>query len=82
MTRADKTHDVEDPRDLPYRFTVDPITGEWFILAIGHGFSVLAFFENDQSFYRFLIEGARAYDERMGGVLKEASQLLKEKGVT
>ena len=74
---TDKTYDAEDPRELPYRFTCDPVTSEWFIIGIGHGFSVLGYFENDPSFYRFLLEGLKAYDNKQGGILKEASRILE-----
>ena len=75
---TDSTYMAEDARDLPYRFANSPITNEWFIIAIGHGFNVLGFFENDPAFYRFLLEGMRAYDTKKGGVLKQVSDILKE----
>ena len=54
---AEETYNVEDPRDLPYRFTYSPVTGEVFIIGIGHGFQVMGYFPNRPAFHRFLIEG-------------------------
>lgn len=51
---ADKTYDVENPRELPYRFTYSPITQEVLVICFGR---VVMFFENRESFHRFLIEG-------------------------
>ena len=51
---TDKTFDAEDPRDLPYRFTYVPITDEVIVIAMGR---VVMFFENQEAFHRFLIEG-------------------------
>ena len=75
----DKTFDALDPRDLPYRFSYDPVTGEWFILSVLREFNVLGYFGNTPSFNRFLIQGMRAYDEVQSGILKEAADILRDK---
>ena len=76
---TDKTFDVEDPMGLPYRFCPCPNTGEVFIIAVGHGFQVMGYFENYPSFHRFLVDGNKTDDLIQEGILREAADILKNK---
>lgn len=74
----DKTHDKTDPRDLPYRFAPSLVTGEVFIISLGHGFNIMGYFENFPSFHRFLLEGIKTDDLLQEGIMREATNILRE----
>ena len=75
----EKTFDVEDPRELPYRFSYSPVTEEVFIVGTGHTFVVLAYFQNRFAFHRFLVEGNKTDDLIQEGALKDALDILHNK---
>ena len=78
----DRTWDVEDPRDLPYRFAFSPITGEIYVISFGfHGLGVSMVFENRPAFHRFLVEGNKTDDLIQIKILKEASDILRGKQI-
>ena len=58
---ADKTWDVEDPRELPYDFAHSPNTDRVYVVSFGfHGVGVSMVFENRPAFHRFLVEGNKS----------------------
>ena len=76
---TDESYYRADAKDLPYRFAPCLLTGEVFIIAIGHGMGVSWYFENYLSFRRFLEEGIKTDALIQTGVLKEIEDILKGK---
>ena len=76
---AEKTYDVIDPRGLPYRFAYSSATDEVFIVAVGHIYNIIGYFENRFAFHRFMVEGNKVDDSIQEGVIKEAADMLKNK---
>lgn len=77
---AEKTWDVEDPRDLPYRFSFSPNTGEVFLLGMGGmGMGIMGKFENLQAFHRFLVEGNKTDSLIADPIPDNVSDILGDK---
>ena len=75
----DKTWDVVDPRDLPYRFVYSPKTKEVFVVAFHPMPVIVMVFENNEAFHRFLVEGNKTDDLITEKVMQEALNILKSK---
>ena len=76
---TDKTWDTENPRELPYRFVYSPVTDEVFIIGLGRGMAITAFFENREAFHRFLLEGIETEHKITSIGLYQAGEILKAK---
>lgn len=77
---TDKTWDVENPKDLPYRFSYAPISGEVYVIWFGfHGPAVSMVFENRESYHRFLVEGNKTDTLIADRVIWQAEEILKGK---
>ncbi len=76
---AVKTWDIEDPRELPYRFVYSPVTGEVFVISFWRSIGVPMLFENRESFHRFLAEGVKTDHEIADKVIQQAGEILRSK---
>lgn len=78
MLVAKDTHDSEDPRELPYRITYSPGTGEIFVLFLGGGVSVNMVFLNVDAAHRFVDEFQKTLYNISSKATKEAEDILKQ----
>ena len=76
---TERTFDVEDPRELPYRFSYSRITDEVFIISFWQGLRVAMLFENRQAFHRFLVEGNKTDLLIADKVIQESEEVLRGK---
>ena len=74
---VDKTYDTDDVRELPYRFTFSPNTGEVYVISLFRGFNVSMFFDNLNAFHRFLLEGEETEHNIMKIGLFQAEEILR-----
>ena len=78
MLIARETHDSEDPRELPYRITYSPETGEVFVIMIGNGVGVSMVFLNVNSANRFVYEFQKTLYNVSSKAMKEAEDILDQ----
>ena len=76
---TDKTWDVVDPRDLPYRFVYSPHTKEVFVVAFHPMPVVVMVFENNEAFHRFLAEGNKTEALIADRIVWQSEEILKGK---